>query len=62
MVGRPELQGRRSREDTQGRSVMLEGGQVEMHGGGGHAEMEVDIDVMQLHTGKHQGLPGATRS
>ena len=33
-----------------------------MHGGGGHAEMEADIDVMQLHTGEHQGLPGATRS
>lgn len=61
MVGRPEIQGRRSREDTQGRSVML-GGQVEMHGGGSYAEMEVDIDVMQLHTGEHQGLPGVTRS
>ena len=41
MVGRPEIQGRRPREDTQERSVMLEGGHVEMPGEGGHAEMEI---------------------
>lgn len=61
MVGRPEIQGRRPREDTQERSVMLEGGHVEMPGEGSHAEMEVDIDVMPLHAGEHQGLPGVTK-